>query len=220
MRRAVIFANGRLQNAAQARDAVRSGDLLIAADGGAQHCLALGLTPAIVIGDFDSLSGPELEELITRGAQLIQHPAHKDFTDLELALQHAKGLGIEEVLILGALGSRWDQTVANLLLPVSADLASIHISILDGPQQVFILHPGRQFQFHGKKGDTLSLIPLCGDAQGVVTSGLEYPLRDETLFFGATRGVSNVLTADTARVSLSSGTLLCVLIHQDTEQPD
>jgi len=215
MKRAVIFANGRLQNAEQARDAIRPGDLLIAADGGAQHCLALGLAPTVVIGDFDSLSERELKELKTLGAQMIPHPAHKDFTDLELALQHAQKLGIKEVLILGALGARWDQTIANLLLPISAGLASIQISMLDGPQQVYFLRAGGEAQIRGRKGDTLSLIPLCGDAQGVVTQGLEYPLHGETLFFGATRGVSNLLTADTARVSLSDGTLLIVLIHQD-----
>jgi len=215
MRRAVIFANGRLQDAEQARAAIRPGDTLIAADGGARHCLTLGLTPETVIGDFDSLSAAELAELQRLGAQLVRHPAHKDLTDLELALRHAKGLGVSEVLILGALGARWDQTIANLLLPLSTDLSSLQITILDGPQQVFILRASQEIQVRGETGDTLSLIPLCGDALGVSTQGLEYPLHGETLFFGATRGVSNVLTADTARLSLASGSLLCVHIRQE-----
>ncbi|HSF83127.1 MAG TPA: thiamine diphosphokinase [Anaerolineales bacterium] len=215
MRRAVIFANGMLQNPERVRQAIHPGDLLIAADGGAQHCLALGLTPAVVIGDFDSLSEQELQDLKTQSVQMIRHPAHKDFTDLELALQHVQELGMQEVLILGALGARWDQTIANLLLPISAGLSSLQISILDGHQEVFILRPDRQVQILGEVGDTLSLIPLCGDVQGVVTQGLQYPLSNETLFFGATRGISNVFTAERVSISLASGSLLCVIIHQE-----
>ncbi len=214
MRRAVIFANGVLQNPEQARDALRPEDVLIAADGGALHCLALELMPSIVIGDFDSMSEQDVHTLEASGVQLIRHPAHKDYTDLELALQHAQKIGLHEVLILGALGARWDQTIANLLLPVSAELSTMHISMLDGPQEVFILNPDQDYQLHGKKGDTLSLIPLCGDVRGIVTQGLEYPLHGETLYFGATRGISNVFTEDTVRISLEIGTMLCVLIHQ------
>lgn len=214
MTRAVIFANGTLQNPEQAREALRSEDVLIAADGGALHCLALGLTPSIVIGDFDSMSEQEVQALEAREVQLIRHPAHKDYTDLELALQHALETGMHEVLILGALGARWDQTIANLLLPVSGELAAIQISMLDGPQEVFFLQPGHEYQLRGKKGDTLSLIPLCGDVKGIYTQGLEYPLHGETLYFGATRGISNVFIEDIAHISLENGSLLCVLIHQ------
>ena len=58
------------------------------------------------------------------------------------------------------------------------------------------------------------MIPIAGDARGVSTEALEYPLKDETLSFGATRGVSNVMLADKARISLKAGMLVCVVIHQ------
>ena len=75
------------------------------------------------------------------------------------------------------------------------------------------MRAGGSAEVRGRSGDTVSLIPLVGDALGVRTTGLEYPLSGETLVFGATRGVSNLLLGETALVSLESGLLLCVVIH-------
>jgi thiamine pyrophosphokinase len=211
--RAVIFANGLLGNPEAARRSVHPGDILIAADGGARHCVSLGLTPNYLVGDFDSLTEAELEELRRMGTTVHRHPARKDFTDLELALHFARDLGVDEILVLGALGARWDQTLANLLLPAAEAFSGTHIRLLDGAQEVFLLRSGESSEVTGSPGDTVSLIPLCGDAQGVTTDGLEYPLTAETLIFGATRGVSNVLLGKIASVNLESGLLLCVVIH-------
>ncbi len=209
--RAIIFANGGFTDP----PALQPDDLIVAADGGARHCLALGLTPKIVIGDFDSLNEQQIKMLQQYGAELIRYPTRKDFTDLELALQLAQQRGADEVVVLAALGGRWDQTLANVLLPASQQFASCNIRLVDGAQEISLIHAGQCLQVHGQPGDTLSLIPLSSDACGVATQGLEYPLRDETLVFGATRGVSNVLQAETAWVSLEKGLLLCVVIHEN-----
>jgi thiamine pyrophosphokinase len=209
--RAIIFANGGYTNPA----ALQPGDVIIAADGGARHCLALGLTPRLVVGDFDSLDKKQLHQLRQAGAELIQYPTHKDYTDLELALQHAHRLGATEVVVLAALGGRWDQTLANVLLPAAEEFASLPIRLVDGKQEIQMLHPGQPIEIHGCPGDTVSIIPLKGDAHGVKTSTLEYPLHGETLNFGSTRGISNVMTAETATISLESGLLCCIVIHQD-----
>ena len=215
-RRAVIFANGLLGSLDDARQALRPGDILIAADGGARHCVSLGLVPHYLVGDFDSLDPHEQDELRQMGVAIYQHPARKDFTDLELALRHARALGADEIIVLGGLGARWDQTLANLLLPAAKEFASVHIRLLDGPQEVFLLREGESAEVRGSLGDTVSLIPLGGDAQDVTTDGLEYPLRGEALVFGATRGVSNVLLGETASIRLERGLLLCVVIHHAT----
>jgi thiamine pyrophosphokinase len=217
--RAVILANGELNNP----PVLEPGDLLIAADGGARHCLRLGLTPDLVIGDFDSLDEAELAALALAGAEIVRHPVHKDATDLELALLAAQERGASQALVLAALGARWDQTIANLLLPLSAGLDSLPVRLLDGNQEIaFLRAPSKdkspaEIEITGQAGDTVSLIPLSGDAAGITTHGLEYPLRGETLYFGSTRGVSNLLQSSTARVSLRGGILLVVLIHGQLE---
>ncbi len=212
--RTVIFANGTLNDAHQIQAALLPGDLVIAADGGARHCRMLGLTPAVVIGDFDSLSSAELAQLERDSAQVVRYPSRKDFTDLELALQHAVSLGADEILVFAALGARWDQTLANLLLPAAPGLEHVRIRLLDGPQEIILLRAGEAHPLSGKAGDTVSLIPLGGHAHGITTTGLEYPLTDGTLYFGATRGISNVMLGEQATVSLKDGLLLCTIIHQ------
>ena len=103
--------------------------------------------------------------------------------------------------------------MANLLLPAGKALAKVRIRLLDGHQEIRLLRAGERLIITGQLGDTVSLIPLAGDACGVATEGLEYPLMDENLVFGATRGISNVLQEQSASVSLREGLLLIVMIH-------
>ncbi len=220
--RAAIFANGELSDPAAARAALHAGGgppaLLIAADGGARHCRALGLTPQVVIGDFDSLDPDDLRALRAAGVEVIEHPRRKDQTDLELALSHAVAAGADDILVFGALGARWDQTLANLLLLAGPGFASARIRLLDGDQQLSLLTPRAPAHIEGRPGDTVSLIPLGGEARGVTTAGLEYPLADGALPFGSTLGVSNVLLGHTATVHLREGLLMCVVISTNVER--
>jgi thiamine pyrophosphokinase len=211
--KAVVFANGILSDPQKSLSYIRPDDILIAADGGATHCHALGLTPDVVIGDFDSLEPGQLESLKASGAEIIRHPSRKDFTDLELALEHAKNIGATQILVMAALGNRWDQTLANLLLPAAKSFSGVDIRLIDGPQEILLVKTGQKVVIHGRAGDIFSLIPLYGDAHGITTQGLEYPLENGTLLFGSTRGISNVLVGDTAEIILQEGLLIGVLIH-------
>jgi thiamine pyrophosphokinase len=211
---AIIFANGRIKDLESVARLIHSMDLIVAADGGARHCQKLGLTPDVLIGDFDSLDQADLYEFERSGVQIIRHPVRKDYTDLELALLHVKSIGVTSTYIFGALGLRWDQTMANLLLPASSNLSDIKIQLFDGNQEITVIKAGDPYEISGNPGDTVSLISLKAETGGISTEGLEYSLKDESLAFGATRGVSNVLREKQATVRLSKGLLLCVVIHQ------
>jgi thiamine pyrophosphokinase len=211
--RAVIFANGRLSDPLMDRSLLRADDWILAADGGAVHCRELGVVPAAVIGDLDSAPSDEVDRLKAVGVEIIRHPQRKDETDLELAIAYACQAGADEVLILGAMGDRWDQTIANLLLLSLIDLPSGRALIVDGVQQVGLLRGGETFPLRGQPGDVVSLLPIAGDASGITTDGLEYALQASTLRFGATRGVSNLLLRTDASVSLREGKVLVVLIR-------
>ncbi len=205
--RAVIFANGWFKQLPE----LHPEDLLIAANGGARHCMSLGIRPAVVIGDFDSLDESELAVLKANGSEILQYPTRKDYTDLELAVRHAERLGADEILVVAALGARWDQTMANLLLPAAFD--SVPITLVDEKQEIHLARSGENLVVRGQPGDTVSLIPLAGDALGISTQNLEYPLKKENLLFGSTRGVSNVMLVESASVSLEHGILSVVVIH-------
>ncbi|MCK4693984.1 MAG: thiamine diphosphokinase, partial [Anaerolineales bacterium] len=147
------------------------------------------------------------------GVTVVPFPESKDETDLELALRYAVEGGVNEVLILAGLGSRWDQSLANLLIPAMVELAGVQVRLIDGPQEAALVRNGETLKLQGRPGDKVSLIPLGGDAHGVTTHGLEYPLQEDTLYFGATRGVSNILLAEEATIHLERGIMACFIIH-------
>jgi thiamine pyrophosphokinase len=216
--RALIFGNGEMGDIAATRDFIHPNDIVIAADGGAQYCIQLGITPDVLIGDFDSIDAEVLAECQRAGTQIIQHPARKDFTDLELALQYARSIEVGEILVLGALGARWDQTLANLLIAAADSFRDVKIRLIDGEQEILLIRERMAHNIHGHPGDIVSLIPLNDRVQGVSTIGLEYALQDEPLLFGGTRGVSNVLTDKSATITIRKGTLLCVIIHEKKQK--
>jgi len=208
--RAVIIANGVVGDF---HSTVLPDDIVIAVDGGLRHCLELNLRPHTLIGDMDSLSPEEIDAATRSGIPISRYPAHKDHTDLELALQAAIRLGAGDIVLLGALGGRWDMTIANVMLLAAPELAGRRIRILDGMQEITLVRAGETHRFEGNAGDLLSLIPLRADAKNVRVSGLEYPLNKETLHFSATRGISNVFCDRTATVFLEEGLLLCIIRH-------
>ncbi len=207
--RAIIFANGPIEDQAAILNLVlQPGDFIISADGGIRHLDALGLTPAVIIGDLDSISPDRLEALREDGVRIERFPTHKDETDLELALHQAIAWGYTHILIAGALGDRIDHTLGNLLLLTDPAFSEVDLRLDDGIREVFIIT--HSSEIHGQPGDIVSLLPLNGEAQGVLTDSLEYPLRQETLHPYRTRGISNVMLEHTARVSLSHGVLVCI----------
>jgi thiamine pyrophosphokinase len=216
--RAVIIANGEPPTQRDIDTWFRKGDTLICADGGARVALQFGLKPNVIVGDFDSLSENEISELETRGANLLRHPRNKNETDLELALALTQTLfdvtnDEMEIVILGALGGRIDHEIANILLLAMPKMKGCNVVIAHEKSQIRLIDARNKeamLTLRGRQGDTVSLIPFGGDAHGIRTQGLEYPLNDESLFFGPARGVSNVLRGVEARVSLRSGMLLCI----------
>jgi thiamine pyrophosphokinase len=181
---------------------------VVAADGGLHHAQALGLEVAVAVGDFDSASPEAVAALERAGTRVERHPAAKDATDLELALDLALGLGPARVLVLAGLGERLDHLLAALMLLAAPRYAAVELDARIGRSLIHVVRSERTLR--GRAGELVSLLPLHGPAEGVRTEGLLYPLDGETLEPGSTRGISNELAAETARVSVARGMLLAV----------
>ncbi len=202
---AVIVANGALEANARLRGLWEGARIRIAADGGARHTREqLGAAPHVVIGDLDSLDEETRGWLEQKHAEFIPHPRAKNETDLELALNLALERGAEHVTVLGASGGRADQFIANVLLLTRVP----QVVMADRTGEMWAATQGATIE--GMKGDTVSLIPIDARVEGIVTHDLEYPLRDEDLLRGSTRGISNRLTATRAEVYWRKGLLLVV----------
>jgi thiamine pyrophosphokinase len=191
---------------------------VIAADSGVDHALASGLHVDVAIGDFDSVSAGGLDEVIAAGARVERHPAAKDHTDLELALDEALVAGAHDVIVLGGDGGRRDHLFANFLLLPSPRYRTCCITAYLGRSRVHVLHGGQVVRLAGEHGELVSLLPVHGPAEGVRTDGLRYPLHGETLPPGTTRGVSNVLETPPAEVLLDAGTLVAVVPGEQMEK--
>jgi len=187
---------------------VGNNDLIICVDGGAKNALDLGLKPQVVVGDMDSMDPRLRKELQEAGCRFVEHPSRKDATDSELAVRYALSQEATEILILGALGGRIDHTLANVMLLALSELEGVKVALIEADQEILLIRD--EAVIEGKPGDTVSLLPLTGDVTGIHTRGLEYPLSDGTLRFGAARGVSNVLTEPRAIVRVGDGLLLAV----------
>ena len=211
----VIVANRPLANHPAYQAVINRADLLICADGGARSALARGWTPDVVVGDMDSVDAATLAHLRANGCELLQYARAKDETDLELALLEAERRGASRITMLGVMGGRADHTLANLLLMALPAVSAIPVRILDGETEILLIRDRAEIQ--GQIGDTVSLIPIAGDAVGITTSGLKWALHDDVLRFGLARGVSNVMTAPLATIRLREG--LLVAVHLPSEPP-
>jgi thiamine pyrophosphokinase len=197
MKTVVVLAGG---PDAPAGLALPDGATVIAADGGAE----LGLPVELAVGDFDSITA----ETLAKAARVERHPAEKDATDLELALDAALRLEPERILVIGSAGGRLDHLLGSLLLLAGERFAAVQVDARLGTATVHVVHGERVLA--GDPGELISLFALHGPAEGVVTDGLVYPLRGETLEPGSSRGTSNVFAASEARISVARGILLAV----------
>ena len=191
--RAVIFGNGEIKNYERMSKYLCEEDFVICADGGIRHAKILNITPDVLIGDFDS-SNPDESEV-----KRIEYPTRKDFTDSEICMKYALEQGYDEILFLGMSGTRADHTLTNMLLLSKCNNAYM----IDDDNEIYYIKDN--FRIDGKKGKTLSIIPVKGDMCGITTEGLDYPLCDETLYFGESRGNSNVIISDICKIEIKSG---------------
>lgn len=207
--RAVIFVNGDIADYAPLARWLHKDDYLIAADGGARHMEFLGLSPAVIVGDLDSIDPALLLRMQEEGSDVEQHPAAKDATDLELAIARAVRDGATEILLLGAVGGRLDQTIANLLILAQKNW-TVPLTIAEGDQLARVLRGRQSVSLSGPTGGYVSAVALSEEVTGVTYRGLEYPLENATLRLGSTRGVSNTMVSSPAQVSIESGILLVI----------
>jgi thiamine pyrophosphokinase len=208
VQRIIIFANGEIPDRDRARALIQEGDIIICADGGTRHALALGLQPDLIIGDMDSAEKEDFQRLKEAGVSIELFSHDKNETDLELAIQRAIELNPRQFIIVGGLGGRLDQTLANISLLTNHELSSFDVRLDDGIEEVFLCRD--QVQVQGKRGDIVSLLPWGGAVAEVQTMNLKWPLHKETLYSDRTRGVSNEMLGESATVSIGSGLLLVV----------
>lgn len=198
MKRCFIFAAGTYYGL---RERPQTGDLVLAADAGYLACRQAGITPDLLLGDFDSMDQPADFDHVRRV------PVEKDDTDTMLAVKTALDRGMGTIVFYGCLGGRLDHTYANLQTLTYLARRGGQGWLLGDGTVVTAVENGRLDLPAGLRG-AVSVFCPDGQALGVTLRGLHYPLEDYTLTSGFPLGVSNQFTGQAASVSVREGTLL------------
>lgn len=198
MKRCIIFGAG-VYDSTPVR--IQNGDFVIAADAGYEKCASLGITPDIIIGDFDSSKN------IPEGENIIRLPVHKDVTDLDAAVSRGLEQNYDEFHIYGGLGGRPDHSFANYSLIVSLAKKGKK-AFLYGENYIITAVQNSTVEINSKKGDTVSVFSWTEKSEGVSYTGLEYELRNAILERDFSLGVSNSLSDTKAKISVQNGILL------------
>lgn len=186
---------------------ISSSSLVIGADSGAEKALDMGIVPNLVVGDMDSISPKILEQLKELKVPLEIYPAEKDLTDTEIAIQAAYQRDYKDIVIAGAVGDRWDHSLANIfLLKKYADLG-VNIRIIDDKNQIELINEYKRIE---KDESFYSVIALADDGVVLSLKGFYYDLDRERLDFGSTRGLSNYIVEPFAEIFIESG--FCLLV--------
>ena len=178
-----------------------SGSRFIAADGGMRHAAALGVTPELWVGDFDSTSGdlagqwPDVERQ--------PYPARKAQTDGEIAVGEAIARGAGRLILLGALGGeRLDHALMHLMQALRLAKDGHAIMLTSGDEEAYPLLPGRSDI--DLPNDSLFSVLGFSQLEGLSIDNARYPLADFALPFGSSRTISNVANGPVS-FSLQSG---------------
>ena len=197
--RAYIFAGGAI-DPANIYCKPREGDLTVAADSGWHNALLLGITPQVLLGDFDSIGGEGLPE----AEEILQVPVEKDRTDTQLAVDLALSRGATEVVIIGGLSGRLDHALSNLGVLEALAERNIYAVIEDGFNRVRFIYSTSVLVARSAY-TYLSLLAADKVVKGLSVEGCKYPLQNARLARSHGWTVSNEITGNCALVEVRRG---------------
>ncbi len=178
---------------------------VIACDQGFAYAMDQGVRPDLIIGDFDSYSGP-----LPTDIEILRLPSEKDDTDTMTALKIALERGFRQFEICCALGGRLDHLYANLQTMAYAASHGASCFISDPDNWAAIL-TNDSITLPRREGFSLSVFSVSDLSQGVSLKGVKYPLTHASFSSSVPLGVSNEWTAEEAVITVEKGTLLLIL---------
>jgi len=201
-----IIANGEKPDREVLRRALSGMGMVIAADGGSEHCRNLGVIPDVIIGDLDSTS--EHTKEIFPDSEII-HIMNQENSDMEKAIEYAMAYKPVRMNIVSALGKRTDHLLANILVFYHLNrfekFKDVEIHIYDNYGELRFLASGRHI-ISSKKGRTVSFFSL-GDISNLTLQGFRYNLENYESK-GYFSGLSNVYELDKCVVEFSGSRLI------------
>lgn len=201
----------------------RQFDYIIAVDGGVAAAEEMHLMPTHIVGDFDTLPRERLTRYQNNPKVTLRcFCPEKDETDTEIAVRLATELecarkqngeenqSSEDVLILGATGTRLDHTLANLCLLDCFVKAGISAAVWDANNRIALKNQSFTCKKSEAYGTYISFISLSPCVRGLTLRGFKYSLENHTLYQNSSLCVSNEFEAEEAEISFEDGLLFVI----------
>ena len=189
------------------RRLAKEASLVIAADSGLAHASGLGVSPDLIVGDFDSVKAQDLERY--PDTPRCQHPTGKDELDLELAAKAAIKLGASRLRLMGVVGSRLDQSLGGLLIAAKLHKERVPTTVHTIDTDVHFLSKNEALRPIRPAGTQFSVLSLSHKST-ISIQGADYTLKDHPLQFGVGQCISNG-TTDHLQIHVEAGLVILLL---------
>lgn len=206
--KALIIASGTISDYNLLKSLVQENNFILCADGGLNHLIKINTIPNLVIGDLDSISKDALDYIKANNIHIERFPVMKDETDTHLALNYLIQNKYSEITIVGGIGSRIDHTLGNIYLLKSLLDKKIKGTIINENNIIHLVD--KSIKIIKKLGYYTSIIPITSDGINISISGFLYPLVNDHIDFGSTRGISNEINCDAGIITINKGEALII----------
>lgn len=180
-------------------DGIENAEFVIACDKGYEYAKTGGITPDLVIGDFDSCGIS-----VDRAIKTVKLPIEKDDTDTLFAIKTAIKKGYKKICVYSALGGRFDHTLANLQAAAYAAEKGCTVDLF-GNGEIITVFAKTTLKIEKKQGFSLSVFSLSDECDGVSIKGVKYPLDNFKVTSRFPIGVSNEWVDDFAEITVRQG---------------
>ena len=206
--RCVIISGSPDTNVEEIKSLCTSDDFIVCADSGYSFAKKAGLTPNLIIGDFDSL-----KEELPQNTEVVKLNTHKDDTDTEHCVMECIRRGYKDFLLLGSIGGRTDHTFANIATLAFLSEYNYNGIARNNGEEIRILKEG-SYEMNNKKGLIFSVFPYGCESVNVTYKGAEYMLNNKTLTYNVSRGISNVFVDDEAVITINRGRAILLTYYK------
>lgn len=204
--RVIIVSGGNPPSKELLENYIKDADFIIAADKGGECLLNYGITPNVLLGDFDSMKKEALKELENKVNEVIQYPPEKDYTDTEIAFLESIKRGGDKIYLFGATGTRLDHTLGNIGLLLNAKKKGVYLEIIDNNNRMYL--GDKKIKLFGKYGENISFHALSDEVKSLKIKGAKYNLLECDVPLLAPRAICNEFIDTPIEIEYKEGELL------------
>ncbi|MGF0108439.1 thiamine diphosphokinase [Clostridium sp. SGI.024] len=204
--KAVIISGGKEPSKDLLFREVKDADIIIGADKGCEVLYKYDITPDYILGDFDSANEDIINSIEAKSGKKIKYKREKDYTDTEIAYNLAVEKGADEIILLGATGTRYDHTLSNFGLMLRGLKKSKKVKVIDDNNYIFLTD--KSIILKGNRGETISFQAYCDEVKNFNISGAKYNLTNFDLKLGDSITTSNEFLDEEIEITFDSGIVM------------